>query len=163
MTSTQEGTGALTAGTVAATRRYGPISRTDIVRYAGAGGDFNPIHHDEPFAVAAGYRSVFGHGLLTAGILGTYVSGWLGQQNLTRFSVRYVDQVWPGDILVVDGRITSSTAVDDGLEVACELTVSAEASGADGDRRTGEARLVLTGAATACFRDEGGSDDDGER
>jgi len=124
-------------------RRVGPLTRTDFVRYAGAGGDFNPIHHDETFARGAGYPSVFGHGLLTAGILGGCAAAWLGRRNLRRFDVRYVEQVWPGDTLVITGEVLRFTAAQDGsTEVEVGLSVHSEAEGR-------EPRLVLRGGATA--------------
>jgi len=122
----------------------GPLTRTDIVRYAGAGGDFNPIHNDEPFARSAGYPSVFGHGLLTAGILGGYVADWLGLGRLRKYSVRYVAQVWPGDRLACSGVVTNVTAGEDGVRVECTLSV--ERCAPDGTRQ-----VVLTGAATALY------------
>lgn len=126
-------------------RRVGPLTRTDFVRYAGAGGDFNPIHHDETFAHAAGYPSVFGHGLLTAGILSGYVAAWLGRRNLRRFGVRYLGQVWPGDTLVITGEVLRSTpAPDGGTEVEVGLAVHGEADGQP-------PRLVLRGTATAVY------------
>jgi len=63
------------------------LTRTDLVRYAGASGDFNPIHHDEEFARMAGNPSVFGHGMLTAGFVGKCVSDFVGVENLRRFKV----------------------------------------------------------------------------
>ncbi|GAA1593909.1 dihydroxy-acid dehydratase [Kribbella hippodromi] len=131
--------------TPTAERAFGPISRTDIVRYAGAGGDFNPIHHDEEFATAAGYPAVFAHGLLTAGILSTFAAGWLGLERLRRFSVRYVDQVWPGDTLVTRGEVVETVESADGLEVTARLTVHVT-----GEHGAGP-RLVLTGQATAAY------------
>ncbi|MEV8635629.1 MaoC/PaaZ C-terminal domain-containing protein [Streptosporangium sp. NPDC051023] len=131
--------------TAAPTRRIGPLTRTDFVRYAGAGGDFNPIHHDETFARAAGYPSVFGHGLLTAGVLGGYAAAWLGRRNLRRLTVRYVDQVWPGDTLVLTGEVLRSGGTPDGAtEVEVTLTVHSEAAGRG-------PRLVLSGGATATY------------
>lgn len=91
-------------------RRVGPIMLTDLVRYAGAGGDFNPMHHDDGFARAAGYPGVFAMGLLTAGLLSGYVEDAIGRERLRRFSVRYTDQVWVGDVLVMAGQRCPSTA-----------------------------------------------------
>lgn len=126
-------------------RRVGPLTRTDFVRYAGAGGDFNPIHHDETFATAAGYPSVFGHGLLTAGILAGYTAAWLGRPHLRRYAVRYVGQVWPGDTLVLSGRVERTSAGANGsTEVDAALEVHSEAPGR-------EARLVVRGSATASY------------
>lgn len=122
----------------------GPLTRTDFARYAGAGGDFNPIHHDEPFARSAGYPSVFGHGLLTAGIMGGHVSDWLGIAPLRKFSVRYVAQVWPGDSLTCSGEVTQVTAREDGVTIECSLSVERLSP-------SGERQVVLTGAASAHY------------
>ncbi len=64
------------------------LTRMDLVRYAGASGDFNPIHTDEEFARAAGNPSVFGHGMLTAAFVGKCVTDYVGADNLRRFKVR---------------------------------------------------------------------------
>jgi len=82
------------------------LTRTDLVRYAGASGDFNPIHHDEEFARMAGNPSVFGHGMLTAGFVGKCVSDFVGVENLRRFKVRFATRVWPGDTITCKGRVT---------------------------------------------------------
>ena len=96
---------ALQEGDLGPEATIGPITRTDIVRYAGAGGDFNPIHHDEEFARAAGMPSVFSHGLLSAGLLGQHLARWVGLSYVRSFGVRFTGQVWPGDMLVLAGRV----------------------------------------------------------
>ncbi|MGH0028773.1 MAG: MaoC/PaaZ C-terminal domain-containing protein [Myxococcota bacterium] len=84
------------------------LSRTQIVQYAGASGDFNPIHHDETFATkAAGYPSVFAHGMLTMGMTGRLLTDWLGDGVLKEYGVRFVKQVWPGDTLTAKGTVKS--------------------------------------------------------
>jgi acyl dehydratase len=98
---------ALSVGDSGPEATVGPITRTDIVRYAGAGGDFNPIHHDEEFARAAGMPSVFSHGLLSAGLLGQYLARWVGLQNVRSFGVRFTGQVWPGDTLTLAGQVAA--------------------------------------------------------
>jgi acyl dehydratase len=93
------------------------LTRTQIVMYAGASGDFNPIHHDEVFATkAAGYPSVFAHGMLTMGMTARVVTDWLGDGVLTEYGVRFVKQVWPGDTLTAKAAITAVGA-DGGVEV----------------------------------------------
>lgn len=82
------------------------ITRTDLVRYAGASGDMNPIHHDEEFARAAGNPTVFGHGMLTAGLLARCVTDFVGPDNLRRYRVRFATRVWPGDTITCSGRVT---------------------------------------------------------
>ena len=105
-------------------REYGPLTRTDFVRYQGASGDFNPIHHDEEFAKSAGYPGVFSVGMLQAGILATYCTDWLGAEHVRRFAVQFREQVWPGDHLV------------------CSATVAAKHDG--GEERTVDLDVVVT-------------------
>jgi acyl dehydratase len=75
------------------------LTRTDLVAYAGASGDFNPMHHDEVKATAAGQPSVFGHGMFSMGLLGTAVTDYVGVGNITRFTVRFARQTWPDEEL----------------------------------------------------------------
>jgi acyl dehydratase len=82
------------------------LTRTDLVRYAGASGDFNPIHHDEHFARAAGNPTVFGHGMLTAGMVARCITDFVGAGNLRRYKVRFATRVWPGDTITCAGRVT---------------------------------------------------------
>src|SRR5262245_7828578 len=72
------------------------LTRTDLVMYAGASGDFNPMHHDEVKAKEAGLPSVFGHGMFTAGILGKALTDFVGVGNLREYKVRFTSQTWPG-------------------------------------------------------------------
>src|SRR5678816_4227410 len=60
------------------------LSRTDLVKYAGASGDFNPIHHDEGFARSAGNPTVFGHGMLTAGFVARCSTDFVGGETVRR-------------------------------------------------------------------------------
>src|SRR5437016_849896 len=84
------------------------LTRTDLVMYAGASGDFNPMHHDEVKAKAAGLPSVFGHGMFSAGFLGKAITDYVGIGNLRRYKVRFVKQTWPGETfstkVVVTGK-----------------------------------------------------------
>jgi len=86
------------------------LTRTDLVAYAGASGDFNPMHHDEVKATAAGQPSVFGHGMFSMGLLGTAITDYVGPGNVTRFTVRFARQTWPDEELqssiVVTGKRT---------------------------------------------------------
>jgi acyl dehydratase len=84
------------------------LKRTRIVQYAGASGDFNPLHTDERFAVeAAGYPGVFAHGMLTMGMTGRVLTDWVGTESLLRFGVRFKAQVWPGDTLTATATVES--------------------------------------------------------
>jgi acyl dehydratase len=92
---------------------FGPLERVDIVKYAGASGDFNPIHTDEGYARATGAPTVFAMGMLPAGYLAHAAADWFGgSQNLRRFKVRFTTRVWPGDEIACTGRVV---AIEDGL------------------------------------------------
>jgi len=101
------------------------LRRTQIVQYAGASGDFNPIHHDETFATqAAGYPSVFAHGMLTMGLTGRLLTDWLGDGVLREFGVRFVSQVWPGDSLTAKGTVTAIREAGDESVVEIEIVTT---------------------------------------
>ena len=94
------------------------LKQTQIVQYAGASGDYNPLHTDEIYTTKiAGYPSVFAHGMLTMGLTGQAIAGLVGAENLLRFGVRFTAQVWPGDTLTVRGVVVR-TFDDDGALVA---------------------------------------------
>ena len=82
------------------------LTRTDFVKYAGASGDFNPIHHDQIFAEASGNPTVFAMGMLNAGILSRVVTGFAGRPNVRRYKVRFSARAWPGDDVVCRGKVT---------------------------------------------------------
>jgi acyl dehydratase len=82
------------------------LTRTDIVRYAGASGDFNPMHHDQSFAEKAGLPSVFAHGMLNAGFVSKCISDYVGRDNLRKLKVRFATRVWPGDTITCKGTVT---------------------------------------------------------
>ncbi len=82
------------------------LRRTQIVQYAGASGDYNPIHTDEPFATkVSGYPTVFAHGMLTMGLTGKMLTNYVGDGTLTKFGVRFTSQVWPGDTLTARATV----------------------------------------------------------
>ena len=86
----------------------GDLKRTQIVQYAGASGDFNPLHTDERFATeVAGYPGVFAHGMLTMGMTGRVLTNWVGTEALLTFGVRFKAQVWPGDTLTATATVES--------------------------------------------------------
>jgi acyl dehydratase len=97
----------------------GPLTRTDVVRYQGASGDFNPIHHDEPFALSTGLPAPIAVGMLPAAILATWATDWLGAENIRRYRVRFARPVFPGDTLTCSGRVVSVTADTTDLELEC--------------------------------------------
>jgi len=95
------------------------LGRTDLVMYAGASGDFNPMHHDEVAAKEAGLPSVFGHGMFTMGLLGKALTDYVGVGNLRLYKVRFTKQTWPGEQLTT--HITVAKKYDEGDEHRVEL------------------------------------------
>ncbi|GAA3278689.1 hypothetical protein Dvina_12700 [Dactylosporangium vinaceum] len=116
----------------------GPLTVTDFVRYQGASGDMNPIHHDTAFAQAAGFPSVFAVGMRQAGVLAAYLGEHLGPDNVRRFDVQFRAIAWPGDTITYTGEIVA--AEDTGAHTVCTVEVRAT-------RQTGEIHL----AGTAVF------------
>lgn len=126
---------ALTVGDTGPTIVLEDLHRQDFVRYAGASGDFNPIHYDEPYARAADNERVFGQGMFTAGVASRVLTDWFGIDRIASFGVRFESPVFPGDTIVASGEIVGregSTA-----------TVELEATARD--------ETLLTGTATAVF------------
>ena len=84
------------------------LTRSQIVQYAGASGDFNPLHTDEIYAVqVAGFPSVFAHGMLTMALTGKALTGLFGVTNLRQLGGRFKAQVWPGDTLIAQVGVTA--------------------------------------------------------
>jgi acyl dehydratase len=82
------------------------LTRTRLVQYAGASGDYNPVHTDELFTTkVAGYPSVFAHGMLTMGMTGKMLTNYVGDGRLTKYGVRFTRQVWPGDTLTAKATV----------------------------------------------------------
>ncbi len=94
------------------------LTRSQIVQYAGASGDFNPLHTDEVYATqVAGYPSVFAHGMLTMGMTGRMLTDYVGDGRLLHFGGRFTAQVWPGDTLTATATVTVIESRD-GIAVA---------------------------------------------
>jgi len=113
-------------------RTVGPLGPVEVARYAGASGDFNPLHLDPAAARAAGYDEIFVMGLLPASILSSYLTDHVGIDQVRTFAVRYRGQVWLGESLVCEGYVEAG---EDGVMTA-SLTCSTERGG-----------VVLTGSA----------------
>ncbi len=103
------------------------LTRTDLVMYAGASGDFNPMHTDEVNAKEAGMPSVFGHGMFSMGLLGRAITDWVGAENLKRFKVRFTKQTWPGEILVSRVVVTGTRADSGSNLVDLDVSLANEA------------------------------------
>jgi acyl dehydratase len=83
-----------------------PVDRVQLSRYAGASGDYNPVHVDEIYAKSVGMPSVYAPGMLIMGMLGQLISDWARGGQLRRYGVRFIKMVWPGDTVVCKGRVS---------------------------------------------------------
>ena len=110
-------------------RVVGPVTRTDFVRYQGASGDMNPIHHDEAFAKKAGYPAPLAVGMFQAGVLNAWATDWLGPDNVRRTRIRWKEQVWPGDVLTFTGKIAKKYEEDGVRKVDLELVCTRQTGG----------------------------------
>ena len=115
------------------------LKRTQIVMYAGASGDYNPLHTDDKFTTkVAGYPTVFAHGMLTMGMSGRVITDWVGDGRITKYGVRFTKQVFPGDTLTTTATV--SAIREEGGTKFADFTVSTRNQ--DGDE-------VVTGYAAA--------------
>ncbi|OXE37482.1 MAG: acyl dehydratase [Phenylobacterium zucineum] len=113
----------LKVGDVHTAKLVEDLKRTQIVQYAGASGDYNPLHTDEIFTTkVAGYPSVFAHGMLTMGMTGKMLTDYVGDARLTKYGVRFTSQVFPGDDLEAKATVKALTEKDGVMLV--ELDVS---------------------------------------
>ncbi len=103
------------------------LTRTDLVMYAGASGDFNPMHSDDVAARAGGLPGVFGHGMFSAALLARAITDYVGVGNLTSYQVRFTRQTWPGEVLTSSVTVVGARAVDGAHLVDLECRLSNEA------------------------------------
>jgi acyl dehydratase len=113
-----------------------PVTRLQLVKYAGASGDFNPIHWDPERGQEMGLGGVIAHGMLSMGFLGQYVAGVAGPDRVRRLRVRFGAMVRPGDELTLRGTVRS---VEEG-----RATLDVWAENQQGEQvTTGEAEVEI--------------------
>lgn len=83
------------------------ITRTQFVMYAGASGDFHPLHHDDVYARYRGYPGVFAPGMLTMAMAARPLVDAVGPERVLRYEGRWAAQVWPGDSLWATTALTT--------------------------------------------------------
>ena len=139
MTTTM--TAGLKVGDTFSQRLVEDLKRTQIVQYAGASGDYNPLHTDEIFTTkVAGYPSVFAHGMLTMGMTGKLLTDKFGDGKLTKYGVRFTSQVFPGDTLDATATVTKVFDRDGAKLVEVEVSTKNQ-NGVEVLKGYAEARL----------------------
>jgi acyl dehydratase len=130
---------ALKVGVTHSERVVENLSRTQIVQYAGASGDYNPLHTDEVYTTQiAGYPTVFAHGMLTMGLTSKMLTNYVGPGRLKKFGVRFTNQVWPGDTLDATATVEAIRDEDGAKVVDLKLSTINQ-----------DGKEVVTGTATA--------------
>ena len=115
-----------------------PITETQLVMYAGASGDFNPIHTVHSFGEMAGFGGVIGHGMLSMAFVGQFMTDWVGVNALKNLSVQFRAVTKPKDVVTVEGTVTEKYSEGEKNFIKCAL----EATNQKGDK-------IIVGQATA--------------
>lgn len=125
-------------GSTRSARLTNALTRADIARYAGASGDVNMVHIDEPFATAAGHSAVIAHGMLTMGLTGSYLTTLVGHDRVRRFGGRFLATVVAGDSLDCTVRVDAVRRIGDQLQLDLEMQTT-----------KGDGTVVFNGEALA--------------
>jgi acyl dehydratase len=99
----------------------GMITHTQLVKYAGASGDFNPIHTVVPMAEKAGLGDVIAHGMLIMGFAGDAICRWFSRKQLRRFKVRFAAMTRPGEQIVLSGQVLEKLEVNGETRFLCKV------------------------------------------
>ncbi|MBI4619165.1 MAG: dehydratase [Desulfobacterales bacterium] len=117
-----------------------PLTETQFVMYAGASGDFNPLHTVHSFGEMVGYGGVIGHGMLSMAVVGRGLTDWLGNKALKKFGVSFRTVTKAKDVITVKGVVAKKYT--EGGNNCIDINLVAE-------NQRGE--TVVTGNATAAL------------
>ena len=120
-----------------------PISHLQLVRYAGASGDFNPLHTDPKIGELVGMGGIIGHGMLIMGFVGQMLSDYVGPTALRKFDVRFKGMTRLDDVITCTGTITEK------YEAEGEARIAGKVQATD---QNGEVKVVGTFVATLSHR-----------
>ena len=109
-----------------------PITRTHLVRYAGASGDFNPLHHDQTFIKMIGMENIIAHGMLIMGIAGEAITFWIENKYLRKFNARFLSMTEPADLddmgntkdratIIVSGKVVRKYEENGEKRIQCDI------------------------------------------
>ena len=123
-----------------------PITRADLVRYAGASGDFNPIHWNQRFALGVGLPDVIAHGMFTMAVAARAVTDWVGDPGaVVEYSVRFTKPVVvpddeTGALLEVEAVVAEKSDAESGGGGVVRVDLTARSAG---DKVLGMARALV--------------------
>ncbi len=106
-----------------------PVSHLQLVRYAGASGDFNPLHTDPKIGEAIGIGGIIAHGMLIMGFVGELLSDYVGPAALRKFGVRFKGMTRIDDVITCTGTISEKYEADGEARIAGKV----QAVDQDGD------------------------------
>jgi acyl dehydratase len=95
-----------------------PVTHLQLVRYAGASGDFNPLHTDPKIGEMIGTGGIIAHGMLIMGFVGELLSDYVGPQAIRKFGVRFKGMTHLGDVITCSGTITEKYEADGEARIA---------------------------------------------
>jgi hypothetical protein len=109
-----------------------PITRTHLVRYAGASGDFNPLHHDQTFVKMIGRKNIIAHGMLIMGIAGEAITSWIENKYIRKFNARFLSMTEPADLdnmentkdratIIVSGEVVKKFEENGEKRIQCDI------------------------------------------
>jgi len=105
----------------------GPVAKLQHVMYAGASGDFNPLHTDDDFARAVGMKDgVISHGMLIMGFVGQAITAWVPRKYLKKFGVRFAGMTKPGNTITITGKVTDKRQENGENLIFCEVVAQDE-------------------------------------
>ncbi len=96
-----------------------PVNELQFVKYAGASGDFNPVHTVDAIGKMAGFGGVIAHGMLIMGFVAQAVAGWVSPRCLKKLKVRFKGVTRPGDVITVTGKVIDKKDADH--FIVCEV------------------------------------------
>jgi len=124
-----------------------PVQQIQLTRYAGASGDFNPIHQDDAFAKAAGMGGVFAHGMLSMGFVAQSVTDWAGVGRVRKIAVRFAALVRLADVITCRGKVVEKRPAKNGSDDS-QVDLELWAENQKGEK-------VVTGRATVTLPSRG--------
>ncbi|MBX7235165.1 MAG: hypothetical protein K1X65_12305 [Caldilineales bacterium] len=98
-----------------------PITEVQLVRYAGASGDFNPIHTVHQAGVDSGNGGVITHGMVIMGFVGQMITQWVQPDQVRKFGLRFTGMSKPGDVITVTGKVVEKFEAAGERRLRCEV------------------------------------------